>query len=138
MAFVLLGITKQLRLGLSKFCFIRLRALTYGSKMAIDKTKIEAIVDSVTVKGIARLSLALVVPLSIFGINKLYEMHASIVALETQMTERTSDRYTGSDAIRDGKNYLNLISRNQSDIAELARRQVETEKLLYLNLPNRH
>lgn len=102
--------------------------------MALDKAKIEAVVDSTALKAVARLSLLLIVPLFMFGLNALAEMHTAIVELKTQIAERTLDRYTGSDAIRDGKNYLNLIGRNQSDIAELTRRQVETERLLYQNI----
>lgn len=36
-----------------------------------------------------------------WGITSVHALQESVVRLETQMTERTSDRYTASDARRD-------------------------------------
>lgn len=100
--------------------------------------KIEAVVDSTLVKGVARASLMLVIPLSIWGIGKLYDMNNSIVALQTQMTERTGDRYSGTDARRDGQNYLNLIGRSQQDINTLFKGQRDLSLYVYQNVSPRH
>ena len=109
--------------------------------MADTESKIAAVVDSIALKAISRISLALVVPISVWGITKLAEMHDDVIKLQTQVVERSSDRYTGSDARRDGQNYLSLIARNQADIAVIAQRQLTDEKFLYQNVPvliNRH
>jgi len=95
-------------------------------------------VDSLAVKAVARFSLALSIPLLMWSLTVLKNMHDDLTTLKAQFIERTSDKYTGSDAIKDGKNYLDLIARNQADIAEIAKRQMELEKYLYQNMHRKH
>jgi hypothetical protein len=97
------------------------------------EAKIERFVDSVAVKAVARLSLGLIIPLSLWGIDILYKANNKMVELQTTIALTSGDRYTGTDARKDLSAMLSLISRNQSDIATNTKRLSDDEKIIYEN-----
>lgn len=97
------------------------------------EAKVERFVDSVAVKAISRFSLALVIPLSLWGIDTLYKANNKMVELQTTIALTSGDRYTGTDARKDLSAILNLVTRNQNDIAANTKRLSDDEKIIYEN-----
>jgi hypothetical protein len=116
---------------------LRALLIVVGKFKMPSKDILEAVVDSVPVKAISRASLALVIPLSIWGISILYGLNNMVITLQSQMKERTADRYTATDAHKDLTALMTLISRNQSDIEVLFKNQQTDEKFMYENVLRR-
>lgn len=68
-------------------------------------SKLEQIADSITARALARIFQLIGIPVvvAILGWNAtaLIGLQGNVIELQTQMAERTSDPYTGSDAKRD-------------------------------------
>jgi hypothetical protein len=94
---------------------------------------VASIVDSTAVKLISRFSLALVIPLSLWGIDTLYKANNKMVELQTTIALTSGDKYTGTDARKDLSAILNLVTRNQNDIAANTKRLSDDEKIIYEN-----
>src|SRR3569623_686045 len=87
--------------------------------------------DSTPVRLAVNLILACIVPFAIWSVNMIQRTHDDVIKLQEQMAERTTDRYTATDARKDITGVLNLIQRNQQDITALALRQSTDEQYIY-------
>jgi len=82
----------------------------------------------------SKLIMTLLIPISLWGINEVISIHTDLSKVQTEIVERTGDRYTASDARRDNASTLALIEREQSDLTTMTSRQEHDEQFMYQHM----